>query len=68
MTVKVNVAEESFYIKDRLMHSSVLRKVNGKQKANKQTDYSNNIYKLTSEGKTSMLNEGMISYNLTNCI
>ncbi len=64
-SVKVNVAEESFYKKDRLIRSSVFREVNGKQKANRQTHYSNNIYKLSSEGKTSVLNEEIINYNIS---
>jgi hypothetical protein len=65
MSVKVNIAEEAFYSKERLMHSSVFREVNGKQKANRQTHYANNSYRLSTEGKTSMLDEDLINYNVS---
>lgn len=64
MTIKVNVAEESFYKKDRLMQSSIYREVNGKQKANRQTNYSGDCYKLITEGKIGKLNKTFIGCNL----
>ncbi len=64
MSIKVNVAEESSYKQDKLIYSSVYREVNGKQKANRQTKYSNGCYEIITEGKRSILNKTCIQYNL----
>jgi Domain of unknown function (DUF6134) len=64
MAVNVNVMEDYSYTKGQLMHSSVSRKVNGDEKINRQTDFYNNTYYLTTEGKKSILNKEIIHYNL----
>ena len=64
MSIKVNVAEEASYHQDKLMYSSVYREVNGKQKANRQTKYSNGYYEIVTEGKKTVLNQTGINYNL----
>jgi hypothetical protein len=64
MSVTVYVAEEASYKEDKLIYSTVYRKVNGKQKANRQTKYCNGCYEIVAEGKKDTLNKTSINYNL----
>src|SRR6478609_11834234 len=64
MSVSMYVAEESLYKEDKLIYSTVDRKVNGKQKANRQTKYCNGSYEIFTEGKKGKLNKTGINYNL----
>lgn len=65
MNISVNVSEEASYKEDKLMYSSVYRKVNGKEKLNRQTKYCNGCYKIIAEGKKDSLNKTVINYNLS---
>lgn len=64
MSVNVQVAEEASYKEDTLIYSSVYRKVNGKEKANRQTKFCNGCYEIVTEGKKGTLNKTAIYYNL----
>lgn len=64
MSVSVYDAEEALYKEDKLIYSTVYRKVNGKQKANRQTKYCNGCYEIITEGKKGKLNKTSINYNL----
>lgn len=63
INVRVNTEEESKYSDGKLVYSSLYRNVNGKQKANKKTIASGDIYETTSEGKKGSLNYTTIDYN-----
>jgi hypothetical protein len=63
--INVNVREDYYYNRGQLIHSSIWRQVNGAEKINRQTDFYDNLYHLTTEGKKSILKEETISYNLT---
>ncbi len=64
LSVSVYDAEEALYKEDKLIYSTVYRKVNGKQKANRQTKYYNGCYEIVTEGKKGKLNKTSINYNL----
>jgi len=64
INVRVHVAEEASYKEDKLIYSTVYRKVNGKEKANRQTKYCNGSYEIVTEGKKDTLNKTAINYNL----
>lgn len=56
--------EEANFQNGRLMYSSVSRKVNGKEKAAKQTKSVGNSYEATSFGKTVPSTDKPINYNM----
>lgn len=62
-SIKVNCNEESTFQNGRLVNSHVLRNVNGKEKANRQTIATGNAYQTIAEGKNGTLNQN-ISTNL----
>ena len=62
--IQVNVEEESHYFDGKLVSSHVHRIVNGKEKANKYTKASGNIYQLIDDGKTVYFNHQPIKFNL----
>lgn len=64
MGLRIHVAEEASYKENKLIFSSVYRKVNGKEKANRQTKYCNGCYEIIAEGKRDTLNKTSINYNL----
>jgi hypothetical protein len=65
INIKVNTEEESFFQSGRLIYSYVSRKVNGKEKANKQTKATGDTYKTSSDGKPGSINNKMIDYNFS---
>ena len=65
MSIHVITLEESSFHHDKLLYSSVLRKVNGSPKVNTQTRASENKYLTFSDGKPGPVNNEMITYNLT---
>ncbi|WP_219225510.1 DUF6134 family protein [Pedobacter antarcticus] len=62
-SIEVNTEERAHFRNGLLVSSSVQRRVNGKEKANRQTHLINTSYQLKSERKTSRLNRP-INYNL----
>jgi predicted PurR-regulated permease PerM len=64
VNVKVNTEEESFFQNGKLIYSNVSRKVNGKEKVNKQTKASGDTYQTSSDGKPGSLSNKFIDYNL----
>lgn len=65
VSIRVNTLEQSSFHRDKLLYSSVLRKVNGSSKVNRQTKSSESKYLTFSDGKPGPVNNEMISYNLT---
>jgi hypothetical protein len=63
VNIKVNIEEESMFQSGRLMYSNVSRKVNGKEKANKQTKATGDTYQTFSGGKPGSVNNKLIDYN-----
>src|SRR5690242_2387684 len=63
-SIKVSVSEQASYKQDKLTYSSVYRKVNGKEKINRQTKYCDNCYEIFTEGKKGSLSHTAIHYNL----
>ncbi|MDR6782983.1 hypothetical protein ABIE26_000529 [Pedobacter africanus] len=61
--IEVNIEERAHFQNGQLISSSVQRRVNGKEKANKQTRLVNNSYQLHSNQNISRLNQP-IRYNL----
>jgi len=61
--IEVNIEERAHFQNGQLISSSVQRRVNGKEKANKQTRLVNNSYQLQSNQIISRLNQP-IRYNL----
>ncbi|WP_316776764.1 DUF6134 family protein [Pedobacter antarcticus] len=55
-SIEVNTEERAHFRNGLLVSSSVQRRVNGKEKANRQTHLINTSYQLKSERKTSRLN------------
>lgn len=64
-SIQVNIREDSHYRNGKLLCSHVLRKVNGKQKADKLTKADGDSYQLTDNGKISSINQKQINNNLT---
>jgi hypothetical protein len=64
MSVSVYVAEEASYKKDKLIYSMVYRKVNGKEKANRQTKFRDGSYEIVAEGKKNTVDKTGIYNNL----
>jgi hypothetical protein len=64
MSIKVDIHEESVFQGGKLISSSVCRKVNGKEKANRQTKACGDCYQTMAEGKSGQLNQKQISHNL----
>jgi len=65
ISIHVVTLEESSFNRDKMLHSSVIRKVHGSPKVNRQTRSSENKYLTFSDGKPGPVNNEMISYNLT---
>jgi len=63
-SISVNCNEESVFQRGRLISSHVLRKVNGKEKANRQTRAVNNGYQTWAEGKSGQIIQKDIRNNL----
>lgn len=63
--VKVQSEEVSNFQNGRLMYSSVSRFVNGKEKTNRQTKITGNIYQATSFGKPVPITDELIDYNFS---
>jgi hypothetical protein len=63
VNIKVNTEEESFFQSGKLIYSNVSRKVNGKEKADKQTKATGDIYQTSSDGKPGSINNKLIDYN-----
>lgn len=63
-SIKVDCNEESTFENGRLMRSHVLRNVNGKEKANRQTTATGDSYQTLAEGKNGTVNQKDISSNL----
>jgi hypothetical protein len=63
-SINVDCNEESVFQHGRLISSQVLRKVNGKEKANRQTKAVANGYKTLAEGKAGQVNQASINNNL----
>jgi hypothetical protein len=63
VNIKVNTEEESFFQKGKLIYSNISRKVNGKEKVNKQTKAIGDTYQTSSDGKASSINNKFIDYN-----
>ena len=63
VNIKVNTEEESFFQNGKLIYSNVSRKVNGKEKVNKQTKAIGDTYQTSSDGKPSSINNKFIDYN-----
>jgi hypothetical protein len=63
-SIRVNCNEESTFENGRLMSSHVLRNVNGKEKANRQTTAVGDAYQTLAEGKGGKVDQKDISANL----
>ncbi|OOQ58661.1 DUF6134 family protein [Mucilaginibacter pedocola] len=63
-SIKVNCNEESTFSDGRLVSSHILRNVNGKEKANRQTTAVGDGYQTSAEGKNGTLSQKDISTNL----
>jgi hypothetical protein len=63
-SIRVNCNEESTFQNGRLVSSHVLRNVNGKEKANRQTTAAGDAYQTVAEGKSGKVNQKDISANL----
>jgi hypothetical protein len=62
--ITVKIVEESTFQNGKLVYSAVNRVVNGNEKAKKQTRAVHNDYSITAEGKSSLLKNEAIGYNL----
>jgi hypothetical protein len=62
--ITVKTVEESTFQNGRLIYSAVNRVVNGNEKARKQTRAGHSDYTITAEGKSSLLKNEAIGYNL----
>ncbi|HTE23551.1 DUF6134 family protein [Flavitalea sp.] len=62
--IHVKSVEESVFQNGRLLYSAVNRTVNGDEKVKKQTKAGNKIYTLSDEGKSVVLYQESIGYNL----
>ncbi len=63
-SIRVNCNEESTFQNGRLISSHVLRNVNGKEKANRQTIAAGDAYQTAAEGKSGTVNQKNINANL----
>ncbi len=63
INIKVNTEEESLFQSGKLIYSNVSRKVNGKEKLNKQTKATGDTYQTSSDGKPGPINNKLIDYN-----
>ncbi|HYK47780.1 MAG TPA: DUF6134 family protein [Parafilimonas sp.] len=64
-TIKVNTEEESMFQSGKLVYSNLIRRVNGKEKANKQTKAVADTYQTFSFGKPGPVNNEAIDYNFS---
>ncbi len=64
MSVQVDIHEESTFQKGKLISSSIYRKVNGKEKANRQTRACGDCYQAVTDGKGKQLDQKFIGANL----
>lgn len=64
MSIQVDIHEESVFQKGKLISSSICRKVNGKEKANRQTRACGDCYQTLNDGKGGQLSQKQISQNL----
>ncbi|MXV50498.1 hypothetical protein GS399_05890 [Pedobacter sp. HMF7647] len=62
--IHVQLEEESFYKYGKLINSRLCRKVNGDEKANRQTIASGNNYKTIAEGRSGIMSTPNIDTNL----
>jgi len=65
VNIKVNTEEESLFQSGKLIYSNVSRKVNGKEKLNKQTKATGDTYQTSSGGKPGSINNKLIDYNFS---
>ena len=63
-SINVNCNEESTFKNGKLISSHVLRHVNGKEKANRETKAAGNAYLTLAEGKSGRVEQAGISNNL----
>ncbi|MBC8032953.1 MAG: hypothetical protein H7Y03_02325 [Chitinophagaceae bacterium] len=64
MEISVKIIEESRFVQGKLIHSQLNRTVNGKEKANRQTNAIVNGYQTIAEGKQGTISQPRIDYNL----
>ncbi|ASU36249.1 DUF6134 family protein [Mucilaginibacter xinganensis] len=64
-SIRVNIREDAHYRDGKLLSSHVIRKVNGKQKADKFTKANGDQYQLTDDDKIGSINQKQIINNLT---
>jgi hypothetical protein len=62
--IRVKSVEESVFQNGRLIYSAVNRSVNGDEKVKKQTKAGNKVYTLSDDGKSVLLYNESIGYNL----
>ena len=63
--ISVNIQEDAHYRNGKLISSHVLRKVNGKQKADKITRACDGCYQLSDDGKVRLFDQKQINNNLS---
>ncbi|MEZ2335932.1 DUF6134 family protein [Mucilaginibacter sp. RCC_168] len=64
MSIQVDIHEESVFQKGKLISSTICRKVNGKEKANRQTKACGDCYQAMTDGKSKQLDQKYIGTNL----
>jgi hypothetical protein len=64
MSIKVDINEESVFQGGKLISSNICRKVNGKEKASRQTKACGDCYQATADGKSKQLDQKYIGTNL----
>lgn len=64
-SINVNIQEDAHYRNGKLMSSHVLRKVNGKQRADKITRACDGCYQLTDDGRVRSFDQKQINNNLS---
>lgn len=64
MSIKVDINEESVFQGGKLISSSICRRVNGKEKANRQTKACADCYQAIADGKSKQLSQKYIGTNL----
>jgi hypothetical protein len=62
--INVDINEESLFRDGKLISSTVNRKVNGKEKANRQTVAKDSNYQTLAEGKSGIIDQKQISCNM----
>lgn len=65
MKIKVDLQEESVFKKGKLLYSSSLKTVNGKEKGNKQTKACNEGYRTFNKEKTGTIKHNQIDCNIS---